>query len=52
MYRRIIKKAKQIRALVVTPTRELAVQIDKVLTYGNTFTQSTYHFGGVSQNPS
>ncbi|TRX40870.1 DEAD/DEAH box helicase [Flavobacterium restrictum] len=47
------KKAKQIRALVVTPTRELAVQIgqsfDQYGKYTN-LTQLTI-FGGVSQNP-
>jgi hypothetical protein len=36
------KKAKQIRALVVTPTRELAVQIGQSFdTYGNNLTQLT-----------
>ncbi|MFV8333400.1 DEAD/DEAH box helicase [Flavobacterium sp. GSP14] len=47
------KKAKLIRALVVTPTRELAVQIgqsfDTYAKYTN-LTQLTI-FGGVSQNP-
>lgn len=47
------KKAKQIRALIVTPTRELAVQIgqsfDTYSKYTN-LTQLTI-FGGVSQNP-
>ena len=47
------KKAKQIRALVVTPTRELAVQIgqnfDAYAKYTN-INQLTI-FGGVSQNP-
>jgi len=47
------KKAKVIRALVVTPTRELAVQIgqnfDDYAKYTN-LTQLTI-FGGVSQNP-
>ena len=47
------KKAKQIRALVVTPTRELAVQIgqnfDAYSKYTN-INQLTI-FGGVSQNP-
>jgi len=47
------KKAKKIRALVVTPTRELAVQIgqsfDTYAKYTN-LTQLTI-FGGVSQNP-
>jgi ATP-dependent RNA helicase RhlE len=47
------KKAKVIRALVVTPTRELAVQIGESFdTYGKytNLTQLTL-FGGVSQNP-
>ena len=47
------KKAKQIRALVVTPTRELAVQIGQSFeAYGKytNITQLTI-FGGVSQNP-
>ncbi|MEP7092958.1 MAG: DEAD/DEAH box helicase [Flavobacterium sp.] len=47
------KKAKQIRALIVTPTRELAVQIGQNFeTYGKytNLTQLTI-FGGVSQNP-
>ncbi|HLF51458.1 DEAD/DEAH box helicase [Flavobacterium sp.] len=47
------KKAKQIRALVITPTRELAVQIGQSFdTYGKytNLTQLTI-FGGVSQVP-
>jgi ATP-dependent RNA helicase RhlE len=47
------KKTKVIRALVVTPTRELAVQIGQSFdTYGKytNLTQLTL-FGGVSQNP-
>nr|WP_315197365.1 DEAD/DEAH box helicase [uncultured Flavobacterium sp.] len=47
------KKAKVIRALVITPTRELAVQIGQSFdTYGKytNLTQLTL-FGGVSQNP-
>lgn len=47
------KKAKEIRALVVTPTRELAVQIGQSFdTYGKytNLTQLTI-FGGVSQLP-
>lgn len=47
------KKTKVIRALVVTPTRELAVQIGQSFdTYGKytNLTQLTI-FGGVSQNP-
>ena len=47
------KKAKEIRALIITPTRELAVQIGQSFdTYGkyNNLTQLTI-FGGVSQVP-
>lgn len=47
------KKAKEIRALIVTPTRELAVQIGQSFdTYGKytNLTQLTV-FGGVSQVP-
>ncbi|RTY94961.1 DEAD/DEAH box helicase [Flavobacterium sp. GT3R68] len=47
------KKAKQIRALIITPTRELAVQIGQSFdTYGKytNLTQLTI-FGGVSQVP-
>ncbi|MES2573868.1 MAG: DEAD/DEAH box helicase [Bacteroidota bacterium] len=47
------KKAKEIRALIVTPTRELAVQIGQSFdTYGKytNLTQLTL-FGGVSQVP-
>jgi ATP-dependent RNA helicase RhlE len=47
------KKTKKIRALVVTPTRELAVQIGQSFdTYGKytNLIQATI-FGGVSQNP-
>lgn len=47
------KKAKQIRALVVTPTRELAVQIGQNFDAYSKYTsinQLTL-FGGVSQNP-
>ena len=47
------KKAKEIRALIVTPTRELAVQIGQSFdTYGKytNLTQLTI-FGGVSQVP-
>jgi len=47
------KKAKQIRALVVTPTRELAVQIGQNFDAYSKYTsinQLTI-FGGVSQNP-
>ena len=47
------KKAKQIRALVVTPTRELAVQIGQSFDAYAKFTNITQLtiFGGVSQNP-
>ncbi len=47
------KKAKQIRALVVTPTRELAVQIGQSFEAYGKFTNLTQLtiFGGVSQNP-
>jgi ATP-dependent RNA helicase RhlE len=47
------KKAKQIRALVVTPTRELAVQIGQNFdAYGKyTNINQLTLFGGVSQNP-
>jgi ATP-dependent RNA helicase RhlE len=47
------KKAKEIRALIVTPTRELAVQIGQSFdTYGK-YTNLVQHtiFGGVSQIP-
>lgn len=46
-------RKKKIRSLIVTPTRELAIQIDESFkTYGR-FTQltSTVIFGGVNQNP-
>jgi ATP-dependent RNA helicase RhlE len=47
------KKAKHIRALVVTPTRELAIQIDESFkTYGKyTNVKSLVIFGGVNQVP-
>ena len=47
------KKGKKIRALVVNPTRELAVQIqDNFKTYGkNTNLRSTVIFGGTSIEP-
>ena len=47
------KKAKQIRTLVVTPTRELAIQIDESFkTYGKyTNVKSLVIFGGVNQVP-
>lgn len=47
------KKAKKIRALVVSPTRELAIQIDESFkTYGKyTNLRSTVLFGGTSIEP-
>jgi len=47
------KKAKHIRTLVVTPTRELAIQIDESFkTYGKyTNIKSLVIFGGVNQVP-
>ena len=47
------KKAKHIRTLVVTPTRELAIQIDESFkTYGKyTNVKSLVIFGGVNQGP-
>ena len=47
------KKAKQIRALVVTPTRELAVQIGQNFDAYAKYTKINQLtiFGGVSQNP-
>lgn len=46
-------KANQVRALVLTPTRELAAQVgDSVSTYGQYLTlSSTVVFGGVKINP-
>lgn len=48
-----VKKAKHIRTLVVTPTRELAIQIDESFkTYGKyTNVKSLVIFGGVNQVP-
>lgn len=47
------KGAPRIKALVLTPTRELAIQIDEsFIAYGrNTSIRSMVIFGGVSQNP-
>ncbi len=47
------EKRRKIRALVVTPTRELAIQIDESFrAYGrHTGLKSTVIFGGVTQNP-
>ena len=44
---------KAVRALVLTPTRELAAQVEEsVRTYGKTLAlQSTVVFGGVGMNP-
>ncbi len=46
-------RKKKIRSLIVTPTRELAIQIDESFTaYGrHTGLTSTVVFGGVNQNP-
>ena len=46
------KKSRKIRSLVVTPTRELAIQIDENFTnYGKyTGLRNTVVFGGVNQN--
>ncbi|MFD0765676.1 DEAD/DEAH box helicase [Mucilaginibacter lutimaris] len=47
------KEQKQIKALILTPTRELAIQISESFTaYGkNTGLKNLVIFGGVSQNP-
>jgi ATP-dependent RNA helicase RhlE len=47
------EKKKKIRSLIVTPTRELAIQIDEsFMAYGrHTGLTSTVVFGGVNQNP-
>jgi len=47
------KRARKIKALVVTPTRELALQIgESFTTYGKyTGIKNTVVFGGVNQNP-
>ena len=47
------KEHKQIKALIVTPTRELALQIaESIEDYGkNLHLRSTVIFGGVNQNP-
>lgn len=47
------EKKRKIRSLVVTPTRELAIQIDESFkAYGrHTGLKSTVIFGGVNQNP-
>ncbi len=46
-------KKRKVRALIVTPTRELAIQIDESFkAYGrHTGLKSTVIFGGVNQNP-
>jgi ATP-dependent RNA helicase RhlE len=48
-----LEKRKKIRSLIVTPTRELAIQIgDSFKAYGrHTGLTSTVIFGGVNQNP-
>ncbi len=48
-----VYKKKKIRSLIVTPTRELAIQIDESFkAYGrHTGLKSTVIFGGVNQNP-
>jgi ATP-dependent RNA helicase RhlE len=50
---KVNEKRKKIRSLVVTPTRELAIQIDESFkAYGRyTGINSTVIFGGVNQNP-
>jgi ATP-dependent RNA helicase RhlE len=47
------EKKRKIRSLIVTPTRELAIQINEsIKTYGKyTGLRSTVIFGGVNQNP-
>lgn len=47
------ERKKKIRSLIVTPTRELAIQIDEsFMAYGrHTGLTSTVVFGGVNQNP-
>ncbi len=49
----VTHKRKKVRALIVTPTRELAIQIDESFkAYGrHTGLKSTVIFGGVSQHP-
>jgi len=50
---KINDKKRKIRSLIITPTRELAIQIDESFkTYGRfTGLKSTVVFGGVNQNP-
>ena len=50
---KLIGKSKKVRALIVTPTRELAVQIGESFdSYGrNLKISNTVIFGGVNQNP-
>ncbi|PJJ79711.1 DEAD/DEAH box helicase [Mucilaginibacter auburnensis] len=52
-YRQQHKEQKSIKALILTPTRELAIQIDQSFAaYGrHTGLKHTVIFGGVSQNP-
>jgi len=50
---KIFEKKKRIRSLVVTPTRELAIQIEESFKSYGRYTGLTYTvvFGGVNQNP-
>jgi len=49
----VSKKQRKIQALILTPTRELAIQIDECFTDYATYThlRHTVIFGGVKQNP-
>ena len=48
-----VKPKRQLRVLILTPTRELAAQVqESVVTYGKyTGLKSTVIFGGVGANP-
>jgi ATP-dependent RNA helicase RhlE len=50
---KIVKGKRQIKALILAPTRELAIQIGESFTIygGNTGIKNLVIFGGVSQNP-
>ena len=50
---KVFEKKKRIRSLVVTPTRELAIQIEESFKSYGRYTGLTYTvvFGGVNQNP-